>query len=245
MIFTDPYHKVDINRWTTPQLDPFVAAIQSDQELKISVANLKAKFFGSTEALLHGDLHTGSIMAMEGSTYVIDPEFAFYGPMGFDIGAVIGNLFLAYFSQEGHRKESDYADWLLNEIVVVYSLFETKFLALWDESASAGEAFKAGPFPPSSQVLKVAQKEYMQRLFSDSIGFAGAKMIRRIVGIAHVADLDSIENADIRSVCEKKSLVLARNLVVNTGDRKFQSIQEVATRAKEIYSLVAAPVSLL
>jgi 5-methylthioribose kinase len=30
---------------------------------------------------------------------VIDPEFAFYGPMGFDLGAILANFFLAYLSQ--------------------------------------------------------------------------------------------------------------------------------------------------
>ena len=243
VIFTDPYHKVEINRWTTPQLDSFVSDIQSDEALKLAIANLKAKFLGSTEALLHGDLHTGSIMAAEGSTFVIDPEFAFYGPMGFDVGAVIGNLFLAYFSQEGHRKGSDYADWLLGEIVTLYTMFERKFFALWNESGT-GEAYKTGPFPLKSDVLKAAQRDYMQRLFFDSIGFAGAKMIRRIVGIAHVADLETIEDADIRSVCEKKSLVLARDLVINTTSSRFKSIHEVAARAKELFCLDSPTASL-
>lgn len=36
-------------------------------------------------------------MVDETSTYVIDSEFSFYGPMGFDIGAFIGNLWLNYF----------------------------------------------------------------------------------------------------------------------------------------------------
>jgi 5-methylthioribose kinase len=36
-------------------------------------------------------------------TRVIDPEFAFVGPISFDVGAVIGNLLLAYFAQEGHE----------------------------------------------------------------------------------------------------------------------------------------------
>lgn len=243
VIFTDPYHKVEINRWTTPQLDSFVTAIHSDEVLKLSIANLKAKFFGSTEALLHGDLHTGSIMAMEGSTFAIDPEFAFYGPMGFDVGLLLGNLFLAYFSQEGHRNGSDYADWLLGEIVTLYSMFEIKFIALWNE-AGTGEAYRTGPFPLSSDVLKAAQQDYMQRLFADSIGFAGAEMIRRIVGIAHVADLESIENADVRSVCEKKSLVLARDLAVNSTSLRLKSIREVADRARELLCLDSPPASL-
>ena len=41
-------------------------------------------------------------MVTPDSTQVIDPEFGFYGPMGFDIGAFLGNLILAYFAQDGH-----------------------------------------------------------------------------------------------------------------------------------------------
>jgi len=33
---------------------------------------------------------------------VIDCEFAFYGPMAFDIGKFIANLLLAYFAVDGH-----------------------------------------------------------------------------------------------------------------------------------------------
>lgn len=41
-------------------------------------------------------------MVTQDSTQVIDPEFSFYGPMGFDIGAYLGNLILAFFAQDGH-----------------------------------------------------------------------------------------------------------------------------------------------
>ncbi len=94
-----------------------VKSIKSDGNLKIAIANLKRKFMESTEAFIHGDLHTGSIMCTEDSMYVIDPEFSFYGPMGFDIGAVLGNLLLSYFSQDGHSTPTDsrkeYKEWLL------------------------------------------------------------------------------------------------------------------------------------
>ena len=40
-------------------------------------------------------------MCGERSTYVIDHEFAFYGPMAFDIGAFIANLYLAYYASDG------------------------------------------------------------------------------------------------------------------------------------------------
>lgn len=46
-------------------------------------------------------------MVTRESTQVIDPEFAFYGPMGFDIGAFLGNLILAFFSQGGHANQAN------------------------------------------------------------------------------------------------------------------------------------------
>jgi 5-methylthioribose kinase len=65
------------------------------------------RFCERTQALLHGDLHTGSIMVTHDSTKCIDPEFGFYGPMGFDVGAFLGNLILAYISQDGHATVQD------------------------------------------------------------------------------------------------------------------------------------------
>lgn len=71
------------------------------------MASFQFRFCERAQALLHGDLHTGSIMVTPDSTQVIDPEFGFYGPMGFDIGAFIGNLILAYFSQDGHAEKGE------------------------------------------------------------------------------------------------------------------------------------------
>ena len=56
--------------------------ILHDQDLKAEVAKLRNGFMNNAQALLHGDLHSGSIFANERGIKIIDPEFAFYGPMG-------------------------------------------------------------------------------------------------------------------------------------------------------------------
>jgi 5-methylthioribose kinase len=89
LIFTDPYRVAEQNRWTTPWLDATAARFREDLEAHVAISRLKLKFMGAPEALIHGDLHTGSIMVTARETRVIDPEFAFYGPMGFDVGAVM------------------------------------------------------------------------------------------------------------------------------------------------------------
>ena len=118
LVFTDPYREAPLNRWTSPQLDADKRAFETDAPLKAAAQARKYQFLTAGQALIHGDLHTGSIMLTTADTRVIDPEFAFVGPIGFDVGAVIGNLLLAYFAQEGHEAaphaRDPYRAWILD-----------------------------------------------------------------------------------------------------------------------------------
>ncbi|XP_042012500.1 methylthioribose kinase 1-like [Salvia splendens] len=235
VVFSDPYKVSEYNRWTTPYLDADAEAVREDNILKLEVAELKSKFCERSQALLHGDLHTGSIMVTPGSTQVIDPEFGFYGPMGFDIGAFIGNLILAYFSQDGHsEKEGDrrsYKKWILKTILDTWNLFHTKFTALWDKHKDgSGEAYLPAIYNNPELQLLVKQK-YMDDLFHDTLGFGAAKMIRRIVGVAHVEDFESIKEADKRAECERKALNFAKNLLKER--RNFHKINEVVSAIED------------
>lgn len=66
VIFADPYAQAAINRWTAPQLDEAAAGLRADTEAKAAISVLKRKFCCSADALIHGDLHTGSIMVRRG-----------------------------------------------------------------------------------------------------------------------------------------------------------------------------------
>ncbi len=56
-------------------------------------------------------------MVTEETMFVFDFEFCFCGPMGFDLGAILGNLFLAYFSKEGQILATEgYKIWLLETV---------------------------------------------------------------------------------------------------------------------------------
>jgi 5-methylthioribose kinase len=72
----------------------------------------------------------------------------------------------------------------------------------------------------------------MRALFEDTLGFAGAKMIRRILGLAHVEDLESIAGPERRAQCEAKALRLARDIVV--GAKSFSGIGDVAGAARAV-----------
>ncbi|KAJ8470603.1 hypothetical protein OPV22_024946 [Ensete ventricosum] len=228
VVFSDPYKVAQYNRWTSPHLDHDAEAVRDDDILKIEVAELKSMFCERAQALIHGDLHTGSVMVTSDSTQVIDPEFAFYGPMGFDIGAFLGNLILAFFSQDGHAdKDNDrmgYKQWILRMIEETWNLFHHKFVSLWNENFDGhGEAYLVDIYnKPDLQLL--VQKKYMTGLFHDALGFGAAKMIRRIVGVAHVEDFESIRDETKRALCERRALDCAKTILKER--RKFETISQ-------------------
>ena len=232
LIFDDPYRDAPLNRWTSPQLDDIALAFRRDGPLKRAAQERKWQFMTCAQALLHGDLHTGSIMLTLGDTRVIDPEFAFMGPMGFDIGAVTGNLLLGALAQAGHETtpgaRDGYRDWLLGQAVAVWSGFERRFLALW--ANAAGDAYAAGLFAEEVRELAAARRAFMRTLLADTIAFAGLKMIRRILGLAHVEDLESIADPARRAACERHALLLAREMVL--GAAGFSGMAEVAGLAR-------------
>jgi len=237
LIFTDPYREALLNRWTSPYLDAQKRAFERDSALKIAAQQRKYQFMTSAQALIHGDLHTGSIMLTREDMRVIDPEFAFVGPIGFDVGAVIGNLFLAFFAQEGHEPEPGARDayriWILAQVADVWSGFHDRFLELW-RAAPQGDAYPVSLFASDEDraALEKERARFMRALFEDTLGFAGAKMIRRILGLAHVEDLEAIADPERRARCEAKALRLARELMV--GARGFSGPADVISAARTI-----------
>jgi 5-methylthioribose kinase len=195
LIFTDPYFNAETNDFEAG-LQKDVEAIWNDDELKFHVSVLKKSFLTETEVLLHGDLHTGSIFADESETKIIDPEFAFYGPAGFDIGQVVANLLFQVIVNNVNR------DIFLYHIETVWKVFEGQFIQLW-ETENKEELSKSKKF----------LSHLLTKYFEDSLGFAGCELIRRTVGLAHVADLDSIENEGTRLNAKRKALELGKILI--------------------------------
>jgi 5-methylthioribose kinase len=230
LIFTEPYIASARNRHTSPQLDEIVRDIRRDGALKLAAARLGQKFLTETQALVHGDLHSGSVMVTPDDSRVIDPEFAFYGPIGFDLGAFFGNLLLSWYSQQGHVSPNDdrldYRQWILQQTQIFWETFRMRFLALW-EHHGRGDVFPAAMFatPEDATSLQSARTRFLDSLFADMLGFGACKMIRRILGFAHVIDFERIQDTTLRAKCESGALAMARLLL--THPEQFNSINDV------------------
>ncbi|NMO95534.1 S-methyl-5-thioribose kinase [Paenibacillus lemnae] len=223
LIFEDPYRDSPNNNYSDAIADE-AKALRNDTQLHFEVALLRDKFLTRGQALLHGDLHTGSIFVTPDSTMVIDPEFAYYGPMGFDIGAVIANLLLNYASQPGWSEDetilSGRQQRLLNMCTDVWKHFENNFRQLWDKDLQDEMSRTPG-----------YQDHYIAEVLRDAAGFAGCKMIRRIVGLSHVADIEGIKNDEIREASQRKSLAIGKALVrhhrsISSAEQLIQLVQQ-------------------
>jgi 5-methylthioribose kinase len=144
----------------------------------------------------------------EKETKVIDPEFAFYGPMGYDVGNVIANLMFAWAN--GHavmgddKKRSEYIVWLEQTMIDVVDLFRSKFSSLWDVSVQDVMAKEAG-----------FKEYYLQGVLTDTAAVTGLELIRRIVGLAGVKDITSIGSEHDRITAERVLLTAAKTFIKN------------------------------
>jgi 5-methylthioribose kinase len=227
-VFTNPYMESAENQWN-PEIDAEVQAVRANGELKLALAEMKESFMTHGQALIHSDLHTGSVMVNETDTRVIDPEFAFIGPMGFDVGAILENLVLNYLSHYAHTPDpderADYQAYLLETVRDVWNEFARKFDELWAEN-NCGELMptKYWSFPGGEEAFAEFRRRYIRNILHDTAGHGGSKMLRRMMGIVSVWDITSIEDLKKRAFCERLAIkigsrwVLERNKIESVDD---------------------------
>ncbi|MDG0799103.1 S-methyl-5-thioribose kinase [Pectobacterium punjabense] len=205
LFFTDPYIDHERNQFDAA-LTQDVQALRDDKALKLAVAGLKHRFLSKAEALLHGDIHSGSIFVAEGRLKAIDAEFGFYGPMGFDVGTAVGNLLLNYCGLPGllaPREAAAGRERRLEDIRTLWQTFSARFLALSEDDSRDPSLAESG-----------YAALFLQQVWRDAIGYCGTELIRRTIGLAHVADLDSIQETEARLACQRHAISLGRTLVL-------------------------------
>jgi 5-methylthioribose kinase len=150
---------------------------------------------------------------------VIDPEFAFYGPMGFDIGAVLENLVLNYLSHFAHTPDGavrrEYQEYLLSLVREIWLQFARKFDELWANN-NRGELAppKYWDFAGGEAAFAEFRRRYIARLLQDTAGYGGCKYLRRMMGIVNVWDINSIADPEQRAIPERYAVHIGRRWVL-------------------------------
>ena len=195
-VFTFPFTEHETNFWTSG-LEPDVRRLKADADFLQQAEHLKHIFLTVQQGVTHGDLHTGSVLIQDGIAKVIDAEFAFYGPVGFDLGLYWANYLLSYFA---HQDTSHVQSALKAAIVQTWQTYTTEF-----------------------EMVDVELKARMlQNIFHEAVGFAGLEILRRLIGAAHVKDIEGIVDIPQKLRVESKALQFGATLV-----KQHQSLRDV------------------
>lgn len=229
LVYTEPFNNYNKRNDVFPPNQDWVnQEIYGDQALRFEVAKLKFEFMTNAQALLHGDLHTGSIFIKPDSTKVIDPEFAFYGLIGYDVGNIIANLIFARVNADAvitdERERTDYTGWIEETIVDVVNMFREKFLKSWQENASEPLSKEEG-----------FNKWYLGTVMRDTTAVTGLELTRRIIGLAHVMDITSISDEKARLRAERICLTAAKRYIMKR--ETYENGSDFITTLKEVESI--------
>ena len=209
LVLMEPYNDINRRNLVFPANAEFVKReLYEDTALHLAVARLKFEFMNNAQALIHGDLHTGSIFVKQDSTRVFDPEFAFYGPMGYDIGNVVANLIFAWDNGRAAGAET-FCRWALDAIRDTIDLFREKFIKCFDECVTEPMAKVPG-----------FREFYLDSILSDTAGYAGTELHRRTVGMAQVKDVTTIADSEKRAYAERVNIICGKDYILNRTEFK-------------------------
>lgn len=205
LVFTEPYYNYKNRNVISGGLEDFVLEkLYKNQKLQFEILKLKDKFQTSGQALIHGDLHLGSIFVNEEKIKVIDPEFAFYGPIGYDIGNVWGNLFFPLTNAIIRKRDKKTIEKLEKLIIDTIDLTGKKLYRTYDKLVT-NEFYKNDYY----------KNYYIENIISDSFAYAGTEIIRRDVGDSKVLEIESIEDRNLRIKLDKILIELGIYLILN------------------------------
>ncbi|MFJ3673740.1 S-methyl-5-thioribose kinase [Streptomyces sp. NPDC090106] len=210
VVLSEPYVEHEHNHWHE-ELDDLAREFRADTRLRTEVADLRHTFMTSAQALLHGDLHTGSVMVGERQgapvVRVFDPEFSFVGPIGYDLGLYWANTLVSAERARALGRLTDHAD----QLRLSWDAFEAEFRRLWPTRVDTffDDAFL---------------DRFLRRVWTDAIGYAGTEIVRRVIGFAHLTDLTTLPDPVPAS---RRTLLLGRELIV----RREELTDPAAVRA--------------
>ncbi len=202
LVLMEPYLGAERNNIFEPNRAFIEKELYHDGALHLAVSKLKFNFMNNAQALLHGDLHTGSVFIKEDSVKFFDCEFGTFAPIGYDVGNVVANMIFAYDNGLAYGK-SEFCAWCLDTIEKTIDLFIKKYNKEYDEHVTEPMAKVPG-----------FKEHYLEEILNDTAGYAGTELHRRTVGMANVVDVTTIEDEKKRLLAERINILAGKAYIL-------------------------------
>ena len=206
LIFIEPYNNIKKRNKVPAELESWVKEhIYHNDRLNAKVESLREAFENEEQSIIHGDLHTGSFMVNNDQVKVIDPEFACWGPIGFDLGCLLANLIIDYLFHLTNNEE--YCLFIIKIIYNILSTFEND--------------------------LSVKIPKNYKTIMIDSAAYAGTEIIRRTIGIALAKEVSIMDEKGNNIAFRKNLLIIGIDLITNS--EKYGSCENFIKRIKKLH----------
>ena len=199
------FHKTAIN----PLVEDEVIHLLADKALQREVLLLRNRYNTCPQTIIHNDFHTSNICVGETAVKIFDAESATFGPTGFDLGRLIGNLILNYASWEGidtitPAEKADFRDYLLGFITEVYQQFAQTFSSHWLAEAR-----------PEYRGVESFLDSYLRQVLQDLVGYAGCVCLARIYDQAECYEYQMFRTVEQKADAQRLAIRLTKALIMN------------------------------
>jgi 5-methylthioribose kinase len=215
------FHKKAIN----PLVEDEVAQLLADEALQREVLLLRNRYNTCPQTIIHNDFHTSNICVGETAVKIFDAESATFGPIGFDLGRLIGNLVLNYASWEGidaisAAEKDDFRDFILASITEIYQQFTQTFSTLWLAEAR-----------PEYRRVESFLDVYLCQVLQDLVGFAGCVCLARIYDDAECYEYQKFRTLEQKADAQRLAMHLTKALIMKRT--KIETIHDLTALIEE------------
>lgn len=217
-----------------PAYESFLKNIVLDPEIVRARYLMREAYMKKGETFIHGDFHTSNIFADQEEMKVIDMEYTFCGPIGYDAGYLASHFLSQYicaifrpFDSEAEREDFRY--YCLNSISELWEEYFRHFFECWDKDAK--------DFYRNVPGLK---DDLKKQWLADIIGFCANANMSRCSGDIGYPEYDELTNEEDRKHAVAMSILIDRNLLLHKNDYSCvsQCIDAIGNTADEYLRLM-------
>ncbi len=197
----------------------FAMQISNDNRFVTERMKLRRKFISHADALIHGDFHTSNILASDDRMKVIDMEFSFMGPFGYDLGYLTGNIISQYCAAcfkpfDSEKERTKYKVYLLATIKYMFRSYFQIFTECWNQDAKKRYQGEDG-----------LRRSVFDEVMQDAPGYASIVNWFRCVGDVGYPDFDVIKNKEDKRHAQTLSLAIDWEIMFQRYD--FDNVDDL------------------
>ncbi len=201
-----------------PHYAPHIRHLVFDPRVVLERYKLRDLYMRKAEVLLHADFHTSNFFVDQEQMKVIDMEYAFFGPAGYDLGYLMSHLVsqfacTAFREFDSEQERLAFASYLVASMQHLMEEYFRIFFECWNQDAKS--IYQGIP----------GMQEYIEkRVLRDTIGFCANSNFFRCAGESMYPEYDHLKDEDARRHAIILTLQMDHHMIIHR--EKYQTIQE-------------------